>query len=103
MISKNKLLIGEILDETSELTLQEMCYCCSAKREVILGLVEEGVLIPINQDQAAYRFSGLVVRRAIKAVRLHRDLGLNFPGVALALDLIDEIERLREQIEVTQR
>ena len=103
MISKNKLLIGEILDETTELTMQDLCHCCAAKREIILGLVEEGVLIPVNQDRTAYRFSGVNVRRAVKAVRLHRDLGLNFPGVALALDLMDEIERLREQLNIAQQ
>ncbi|HRP35895.1 MAG TPA: chaperone modulator CbpM, partial [Gammaproteobacteria bacterium] len=29
------------------------------------------------------------------AMRLHHDLDVNLPGVALALDLLEEIERLR--------
>ena len=46
----------------------------------------------------AWRFTGVSVKRAIKATKLQRDLDLNLPGVALALDLIDEIERLRERL-----
>ena len=37
-------------------------------------------------------------RRARVAVRLTRDLELNTPGVALALDLLDEIHELRSQL-----
>jgi chaperone modulatory protein CbpM len=35
------------------------------------------------------------VIRVRRAVRLQRDLELNLPGTALALELIDEIEQLR--------
>jgi hypothetical protein len=31
-------------------------------------------------------------------LRLQQDLGLNAAGVALALDLIDEMNRLREEL-----
>ena len=43
----------------------------------------------------AWRFSGSALRRAATAQRLTRDLGLNAAGVALALDLLEEIETLR--------
>ena len=33
--------------------------------------------------------------RAQKALKLVRDLRVNWPGAALALDLLDEVERLR--------
>ena len=32
-----------------------------------------------------------------KALRLHRDLEIDWSGIAFALSLIDEIEQLREQ------
>ena len=34
----------------------------------------------------------------MRAHRLQRDLGLNLAGVALALELLDEIEALRSRI-----
>jgi len=63
--------------------------------QLIVTLVQEGVLEPQGGDSPAeWRFEGVALRRACRAVRLVRDLDLNPPGVALALQLLDEIERL---------
>jgi len=35
--------------------------------------------------------------RARIALRLERDLGINVPGVALALELLEELEQLRRE------
>ena len=55
---------------------------------------------PTIADEADYRFPGASVTLVIKAVRLQRDLDLNYPGIALALELMDEIEHLRERLRV---
>ena len=44
------------------------------------------------------RFRGASLPRARVAVRLTRDLEVNTAGVALALDLLDEIAELRSQL-----
>ena len=63
--------------------------------QLIVTLVQEGVLEPPGGDSPTeWRFEGVALRRACRAVRLVRDLDLNPPGVALALQLLDEIERL---------
>ena len=48
--------------------------------------------------RAQWRFSGSALRRARLAFSLARDLEVNPPGVALALDLIDEIGALRAML-----
>jgi chaperone modulatory protein CbpM len=98
MMTKSKILTGVILDENIELSINELCRSCSVQHEMIVALVEEGVLTPVNTDETGYRFPGASVRLVIKAVRLQRDLDLNYPGIALALELMDEIERLRERL-----
>jgi chaperone modulatory protein CbpM len=45
-----------------------------------------------------WHFSGAALRRARVAVRLERDLELNLAGVALALDLLDELAQLRHEL-----
>jgi len=40
------------------------------------------------------------VARARLALRLERDLELNLAGVALALELMEELERLRRELKV---
>lgn len=54
-----------------------------------LPTISEAVVISVltRPDQAPeqWRFTGLLLNRAKVAVRLHRDLGVNFAGAALAL------------------
>ena len=48
--------------------------------------------------RSEWHFTGDALRRARLAVRLERDLELNLAGVALAVELIEEIEQLRRQL-----
>jgi chaperone modulatory protein CbpM len=92
---KTELLSGIVLDEQTELTLGELCRACCRHAEWIEQLVEEGILEPAGRNPAQWRFSGTSLQKARIAMRLQRDLDINLAGVALALDLIDEIESLR--------
>jgi len=87
-----------ILDEQTAITLAELCRACAAPAETIIALVEEGILAPSGASPTHWRFGGMYVRRARVALRLQRDLGINLPGVALALQLLEEVEALRNQL-----
>jgi chaperone modulatory protein CbpM len=97
------MLTGEIIDEHTLLDVEELCRCCGLERTYIIELVEEGVLSVARidadpVDAAHWRFAGTTVRRARTALRLQRDLEINLPGVALALELLEQLERLRRQL-----
>jgi chaperone modulatory protein CbpM len=66
--------------------------------EAVAALVEEGILEPEGTRRGRWRFPADSIRRARTAVRLQRDLELNLAGVALALDLLDRVERLRARV-----
>ena len=89
---------GEVLDETLELSLAELCQACRISTEEVIKLVEEGIVEPRGRTATDWRFQGVYVHRVYRAVRLHRDLGVNWPGAALALDLLEEIEALRARL-----
>jgi chaperone modulatory protein CbpM len=95
---KQKTLTGILLDERAELSLKELSWACSSSTEWIIELVDEGVLEPIGQERTHWRFSGPNLLRARAAMRLQHDLNVNLAGVALALDLMDEIETMRERL-----
>lgn len=99
---KTETLSGILLDEQSELSLNEISRACSRSAEWIITLVEEGALEPstniAQRQQTQWRFSGSALQRARTAMRLQRDLGINLAGVALAMDLLDEIEELRGRL-----
>lgn len=79
-------------------TLAELCDASGGEAAFIELLVEEGALVPSGAARDAWRFSGASLARARTAVRLVRDLDVNAAGVALALQLLDEIARLRERL-----
>ena len=87
-----------ILEEQSELTLADICRACATEDVVIIEMVEEGVLTPVGQAPAQWRFSGLHLQHAKVAVRLQRDLGVNLQGAALALQLLEEMDQLRARL-----
>ncbi len=93
-----KTLTGVLLDEQAELSLHDLCHACSTSTEWVIELVDEGVLEPIDHQQAHWRFSGPSLLRARAAMRMQQDLEINLAGIALALDLIEEIETMRERL-----
>jgi chaperone modulatory protein CbpM len=88
-------LTGEIFDETTEITVIELCEFCSIERTMVEQMIEEGILDPLEGARDEPRFPYSSVRRTLTVVHLQRDLGVNLPGAALALDLLDRIEKLR--------
>ena len=90
---------GIVLEQLTELTLEEVSRNCAVQAEFINELIEEGVIAPrAGNAPDSWRFTGLQIRHLSVAWRLQRDLGVNLPGAALALQLLDELETLRAQI-----
>jgi chaperone modulatory protein CbpM len=93
-------LSGEIYEEYAVLSVDDLSRLCAVDRAAIVELVEEGVLNVIEVAASEWRFPGAALRRARTAVRLQRDLEINLPGVALALELMEELERLRRELKI---
>jgi chaperone modulatory protein CbpM len=91
-------LTGIILEEETRLSLRELCDACAVQVEFITELVDEGVIEPSGYEKSHWCFSGISLQRIRKAKRLQQDLGINLAGVALALDLMDEVQQLRAQL-----
>lgn len=90
---------GLILEEQTELSLADLCRACEAEAERIMELVHEGVLAPAGSAPGEWRFSGAHLQRARVALRLQSDLEVNLAGVALALELLDELDELRARVQ----
>ena len=84
-----------LLDESVEFSLVELCSLCSVTEEIVVEIVAEGIVVPSGNDRAQWRFSGVALARVQRVIRLQQDFGVNLPGAALALDLFEEVERLR--------
>jgi chaperone modulatory protein CbpM len=93
--SEMTYLAGQIVDESVEFTLVDMSRITGATAEEIVLWVAEGAFEPKGAGPREWRFSGASLCRARTAFRLARDLQINAPGIALALDLLDEIKALK--------
>ncbi|BCQ28898.1 MerR family transcriptional regulator (plasmid) [Caballeronia sp. NK8] len=91
-------LQGEIVEERIEFTLVELCRITGASSNDLARWVEEGAFEPQGARMEEWRFSGTCLRRAMIARRLTTDLDVNAPGVALVLDLLDQIDTLRKRL-----
>ena len=96
--NKTRVLAGTILEEEVVLSLAELCQATQLSAEHVIELVHEGIVEPIGRRPESWRFCGVSLYRVRCAQRLKVDLGLNMPGIALALDLLDEVERLRARL-----
>ena len=93
------ILSGHIIENETRLTMRQLCDACAVRAEYIIELVDEGFIEPSGIEKSHWCFSGLSIQRVQKAKRLQQDLGINPAGVALAIELFDEIERLRARLE----
>jgi chaperone modulatory protein CbpM len=84
----------DLLDETVEFSLEDLCRICGVHERLVVEIVEEGVVEPLG-DAGQWRFTGIAVTRVQRVLRLQEEFEVNLAGAALALELLEEIERLR--------
>jgi chaperone modulatory protein CbpM len=89
---------GSIVEHDVHMTIVELAQATQTPEDLIMAWVSEGVLSPAGASPEDWRFSGNSLRRAKTAARLMHDLELNLPGVALALNLLEELDQLRSQL-----
>jgi chaperone modulatory protein CbpM len=90
---------SDLVEDAAVCTLQELCVSCNVNPEWVAALVEQGAIEVAGGTRQDWQFATLSVVRVAKAKRLERDLGLNLPGIALALDLLDQLNAMRAQMQ----
>ena len=78
------------------LTLEEVASQCALHPSVVERFVTLGLIEP--DDAAAGRFAPEVTRKIHCMLRLRRDLGINYQGLALVLELLERIEHLETRL-----
>jgi len=86
-----------------QLSLGELSQATELSSQVIIQIVEEGIVDAVGESPENWSFTIQAVPLAKRAYRLHKDLDVDWSGIALALSLIDELEELREENRRLQR
>jgi chaperone modulatory protein CbpM len=87
-------LTAAVLDDDTWLEFEEFCRACGVPGEFVEALLQEELLTPARREPRL-AFPAAAVARVRRILRLQRDFEASLPAVALILDLLDEIERLR--------
>ncbi len=102
MTESSYVFKGVVLEEEMEFTLHDLSRACSVHSQWVIELVEEGILEPQGKNADNWRFSGDNLKRALAVQRLQKDLGVNLPGTALVLELMEEVETLRNRLDALE-
>lgn len=77
--------------------MEEFCQLAGLPAECLIEIVEQGILEPSGDEPDEWLFDAAALVVARRAARLQRDLEIDWPGIALALSLLDELEQLRAE------
>jgi chaperone modulatory protein CbpM len=91
---------SETIGTDAVYSIEELSKACGVETAWVVELVEHGIIEPQGRVISEWRFSTLSIVRIAKAKRFDRDLGINPAGIALALDLLGEIDRLKARLNV---
>jgi len=90
------------LDEP--LTFDVVAETVGTRRTLIVRLVQQGLIETVDSENEEPRLPRRAVVQLRHMQRLRRDLGVNFAGAAIILDLVERIEQLnREVADMQQR
>lgn len=81
----------------ASLTLVDACHAIGLESQYVSEIVEYGIITPDGESPDDWRFDLHMISTAKRALRLQRDLHLEWSAVALVLELLDEREQLRAE------
>lgn len=76
------------------ITLQEVCSNTGLSREAVVQIVEHGIVEPQGEEPEQWLFDDQCLCLVQRARRLQQDLDLNWPGIALVIELLEQRDRL---------
>jgi len=96
--------LNELNEALQACSFDELCQRRLLDADFVVACVDAGIVdVLALQPRAEWRFSTQTVLRIERAQRLQRDLDLQLHDLALVLDLLDEVQTLREEVLMLRR
>lgn len=88
------------LDLDEPLTFDAVAQTVGTRRSLVVRLAQQGLIETVSgdADDVEPRVPRRVVIQLRRMQRLRRDLGVNFAGAAVILDLVGRIEQLNREL-----
>ena len=89
---------SEIISPDFHVSFEELCLSADISAEYVIELVEYNIIFPVRgKAPQEWQFSITTVQIVNKAARLHRDLEIDWADIGLVLNLLEEIEKLKNE------
>lgn len=85
------------LQFSTPLGLHDTCCALGLESQQIYEIVEHGIVEPAGASPEEWVFDLQMISTARRAMRLQRDLHMEWSAIALILELVSEREILREE------
>jgi chaperone modulatory protein CbpM len=102
-MNKNMTITGIIIEEGSALSYLEVCQKYNIPKELLIEMQEQGFFEASTSKLEHLVFNSKSLRQIEVAIRLHRDLGINLQGAALALELLETIDLMKQELEILRK
>jgi chaperone modulatory protein CbpM len=86
------------LDLDEPLTFDALAQTVGTRRSLVVRLAQQGLIETVQDETDEPRVPRRVVIKLRRMQRLRRDLGVNFAGAAVILDLVGRIEQLNREL-----
>ena len=80
-----------------QLDMRTLCQEADLTSDCVIEIVEHGIVEPSGRTPEEWVFDDRAPVTLKRAVKLHDQLELEWEGVALALELLEEVQQLRSE------
>ena len=87
-----------LISEENTLTFDELCRAIHAEQDLMIQLIDYHIIQPKGKSQQEWLFDHIALKRARLARNFYYDLEVNLAGIGLLIDLMEQIERLKQSL-----
>jgi chaperone modulatory protein CbpM len=99
---KHIILSDVVIAETTTYTITEFTQRYAIEEKFLQDMLEHSLIEAVTDADKLY-IDLANFKRIQSAIRLQKDLEINLPGIAVILQLIDELNALNHQLEILKK
>ena len=90
-------------DYTLKVSFTEICQALDSSEQTVVELVKHDIVKTQGEEDGKWVFDVAMVSVAKRAVRLRRDLDLDWSAIAMVLELVEQRDQLKAENESLKR
>lgn len=102
-MKKHEVMIVASYSKSSMITIEELCEICNITDDVLKEFISYEIIHPMESSKQEILFALEDLQRIKTALRLQHDLEVNMAGAALILDLLKQLDEMRQKMKFLER